>query len=586
MEKEQILACVQKYYGKLYGVEEAYDVSLIKYSENIIFKITFPSGKAPVVFRVHRPGYHTSEEILGEIIWMKELQEETDLLLPKVFPGKDGGLLQEMGLPDGQNAYVSVISFLNGNLLGALEGEDLEQAILDLGEMTAKMHKQSMNRKGKKLKRTIWDEKNYFGDDGDGIWGSWRDYKGLTKEQFGLFNAVEVFCKRKLREFEKGKTHFGLTHCDLHFCNIICDGEKKQIIDFDDAGYSYYLYDFGCSLVTYSKDLDVLTEKWVAGYEKVRKLSAKEKDMLPVFLLIRRFVRLAWLASHSESDTAKTVGEDYLTVTEELCRKILKEDREKVAVVTGAGQGLGLGVAERLCEEGRRVILLGRSESVLKEASRLKKMGYLAEGKLCDITKTDEIRNVVSEILRDYGKIHILVNNAGVAKISSFEETTDDLLNMQIGINIIGTWKMTQMVIPAMRKQAYGRIINISSVTGPFECDPGYAAYATTKAALLGFTKAIASEYAKDGITVNAVCPGFMKTPNVERNAMISNPDDPEMVLNEIAQKVPLKRMGTKEDVGAMVSFLASEDAGYVTGEEIIIDGGNIIPETGVMGCQ
>ena len=126
----------------------------------------------------------------------------------------------------------------------------------------------------------------------------------------------------------------------------------------------------------------------------------------------------------------------------------------------------------------------------------------------------------------------------------------------------------------------------MSSVTGAYECDKGYSAYATTKAAVIGFTKAIAAEYAGYGITSNAICPGFIMTPNVRRSAKTTNPDNPDMVIAKIANAVPVGKLGTPEQIGSMAVYLASDDAEYVTGTANIIDGGNIIPETGVMGTD
>jgi len=145
---------------------------------------------------------------------------------------------------------------------------------------------------------------------------------------------------------------------------------------------------------------------------------------------------------------------------------------------------------------------------------------------------------------------------------------------------------MTQAVIPYMKKNRYGRIVNMSSVTGPYECDRGYSAYAATKAALIGFTKAIASEYAEYGITCNAVCPGFILTPNVLRSAKTTNPDNPQSVIDKIAGAVPVKKLGTPEQIGSLVAFLAGDNAEYITGTANVIDGGNMIPETSVMGVH
>lgn len=260
---------------------------------------------------------------------------------------------------------------------------------------------------------------------------------------------------------------------------------------------------------------------------------------------------------------------------------------KKVAIVTGAAGGIGYGIAKVLADKGYIVCALGRSESIHKLSETFgddSNIERVVDTFLCDITNRGLIDEVVASIVEKYGRVDVLVNNAGVAKIRSFEETTEEYLDMHIDINIKGTWNMTQAVIKHMKKEMWGRIINISSVTGPFVCDKGYSAYALSKAALIGLTKALAVEYAEFGITCNAICPGFILTPNVRRSAATTNPDNPEKVLNKMAEKVPVGKLGTVEQVGNLVAFLASDEADYITGTSNIIDGGNMIPETGVMG--
>lgn len=261
-----------------------------------------------------------------------------------------------------------------------------------------------------------------------------------------------------------------------------------------------------------------------------------------------------------------------------------KGTEKRIAIVTGAAKGIGLGITEKLCENGFYVMLLGRGLEVMDETKRLISEGFAVEGYICDITNASSIKETVEKIIALHGTIDVLVNNAGVAKIKPFEETDEALLDFHMDVNIKGTWHMTKEVIPYMKAARYGRIINISSVTGAMVCDKGYAAYGMTKAALIGLTKAVAVEYAQYGITCNAICPGFILTPNVKRSAATTNPDNPQEVLDKIAAGVPMKALGTPRQVGALAAFLAGEEAGYITGTANVIDGGNMLPETNVMG--
>lgn len=257
---------------------------------------------------------------------------------------------------------------------------------------------------------------------------------------------------------------------------------------------------------------------------------------------------------------------------------------KQTALVTGAAKGIGLGITKKLCGAGRRVIMLGHSREVLEQASRLEEEGYEVYGLLCDITDGAAVKKMAEEIYSRWGSVQILVNNAGVAKLNRFEETDDEMLDLHINTNLKGTWRMIQSLIPHMKEQRYGRIVNLSSVTGLMVCDKGYTAYGMTKAGIVGLTKTIAVEYAEYGITCNAVCPGFVLTPNVERNATVTCPNDPGSVLSKMADRVPAGRLGTPEDIGALVTFLTSQEAGYITGTVNVIDGGSLLPETGVMG--
>ena len=183
-----------------------------------------------------------------------------------------------------------------------------------------------------------------------------------------------------------------------------------------------------------------------------------------------------------------------------------------------------------------------------------------------------------------YGKIDILVNNAGVCRLEKFMDMDDKLRDFHFDINIKGTWNVSKACVPYMQKNLSGSIVNLSSVTGPNVADPGEVAYATTKAAVLGFTKSLAAELASDSIRVNAIMPGYIHTPMVDGMSKDSNPNNPESVIDGIAAAIPLKRLATPLEIGELAAFLASSEASYITGQGIVIDGGSTLPETMTMG--
>ena len=254
----------------------------------------------------------------------------------------------------------------------------------------------------------------------------------------------------------------------------------------------------------------------------------------------------------------------------------------KVAIVTGAARGNGEGVARVMAREGATVVLTDVLDLVHETAKSISGNGYKAVSFKMDITKSAEVNSVVQKVLEQFGKIDILVNNAGVLKLMTLVDMTDEVRDRMIDVNIKGTFIVTKAVLPGMLERKYGRIVNLSSVTGPLVADIGETAYAATKAAIWGFTRALAFEVAKYGITVNAICPGMIDTDMVRNIAVETNPNDPQSVLKDLARGIPMGRLGTIEEVGELVAFLASDESKYITGTPILIDGGSTLPESGI----
>ncbi len=248
--------------------------------------------------------------------------------------------------------------------------------------------------------------------------------------------------------------------------------------------------------------------------------------------------------------------------------------KNKVAVVTGGAMGNGLGIVKMFLKEGAKVAILDYSDGLQKTLDDLKNdhvCGYKV-----DIRDRAKVENAIERINKRFGKIDIVVNNAGVCKLESFENIDDELRDFHFDINIKGTWNVTKEALKYMKE---GSIINLSSVTGPMVADKGEVAYATTKAALIGFTKALAMELVDKNIRVNAILPGYILTPMVLN--MTNENDD---IIDSIEKGIPMKRMGTIEEIGKLAAFLASDEASYITGQGIIIDGGSTLPETMIVG--
>lgn len=248
----------------------------------------------------------------------------------------------------------------------------------------------------------------------------------------------------------------------------------------------------------------------------------------------------------------------------------------KVALITGGYKGIGRGIVDVFLKYGAKVIVLDLDESV----KDLNNDNVLAIN--VDIREKDAIKNAIEEGINKFKKLDIIVNNAGICKLDSFLNMSDELRNFHFDININGTWNVTKEGLKYLSSGS--AIVNLSSVTGPMVADPGEVAYATSKAAVLGFTKSLAAELASKNIRVNAIMPGYVHTPLVDSMAVDSNPDNPNSVIEGIANAIPLKRLANPKEIGELAAFLASDEASYITGQGIVIDGGSTLPETTTMG--
>jgi len=242
--------------------------------------------------------------------------------------------------------------------------------------------------------------------------------------------------------------------------------------------------------------------------------------------------------------------------------------KDKVAIVTGAGRGLGRGIALKLGREGAKVavadVIEANAQSVAQEICQA---GGKAIGARADISIKPEVEALFAKVVAELGPIDILVNNAGINRDAALHKMTDEQWDKVIAVNLTGTFYCLRLAAQQMRERGYGRIVNVSSMSwlGNF----GQANYAASKAGVVGLTKTAARELAKKGITVNAVCPGFIDT-EMTRGV-------PPNVWEAMVGKIWTGRVGSPEDVGNVVAYLASDEASYVTGEVINISGGMVL---------
>lgn len=263
----------------------------------------------------------------------------------------------------------------------------------------------------------------------------------------------------------------------------------------------------------------------------------------------------------------------------------MKKLEGKVAIITGAGAGVGEGIAEAYAKYGAKMVLFSKSANVEGVAERLRKE-YDADILVYqgNVVNKDDLKAAVALAVEKFGRVDIACCNAGVFKLAPFEEMTDEVRDFHIDVNIKGVWNTCQAVIPNMLANGSGAIVIASSVTGDLVADSGESAYALSKAALVGLTKALAIEYAQKNIRVNCTQLGYSRTPMVERAAIDSCPEDPESVIAGIAAGIPMKRLALPIEVGELFAFLGCAESSYLTGSQIVIDGGSTLPETATVG--
>jgi len=240
--------------------------------------------------------------------------------------------------------------------------------------------------------------------------------------------------------------------------------------------------------------------------------------------------------------------------------------RDRVAIITGAGQGIGRGIVLKLAEKGADVVVSDiKAQTAQATARDAQALGRRALAVKADVSQRSEVENMVATAFTEFGKIDILVNNAGIARSATLLKLTDEAWDEVLDVNLKSIFYATQAVAPHMMDARYGKIINISSIYGRTGTI-GDSNYVASKAGIIGFTKSVARELARHNINVNAILPGMIDTPLLQ--------GIPDEYLRPMVKEIPLRRVGTPEDVGHVAAFLASEEASYITGATIEVTGG------------
>ena len=242
----------------------------------------------------------------------------------------------------------------------------------------------------------------------------------------------------------------------------------------------------------------------------------------------------------------------------------------KTAIVTGAGSGIGLATTRRLATEGATVIMADVRDAD-DEAADIIKSGNTARFVLADVGQESQVRALVDEVVSSHGRVDILVNNAGIAFARTVPDTTLEEWDRLMNVNLKGVFLCSRAVIPIMQQQGGGVIVNVSSEQGLVGASEN-AAYTATKGGVIQLTKSMAIDHGQDGIRVNCVCPGPVKTPLFD--GFVESVEDPEAELRSFVEATILKRLGRPEEIASVIAFLASEESSYMTGSVVVADGG------------
>ena len=245
----------------------------------------------------------------------------------------------------------------------------------------------------------------------------------------------------------------------------------------------------------------------------------------------------------------------------------------KTALITGASKGIGEGIARAFAKHGANLVLAARGSETQALAQSLCESGAKAIAVKMDVSDMASVQAGYEAAVQAFGGVDILVSNAGICRLGDFLTQSDADRDAHLDINVKGAWNTCKAVLPGMVARKWGRVVIMSSVTGDMVADPGEAAYAMSKAALVGLTKALAREFAP-----------YVNTPMVQGMARQSCPENPQSVVDGIAASIPLGRLADPMEVGELAAFLASDESSYLTGAQFVIDGGSTLPETSTMG--
>ncbi len=306
-----------------YDIAPVQSLALVNISENATFRLDTIDGQS-FALRVHRPGYHSLAAINSELAWLMALRRDGVAITPVPVPGRDGLLVQHVPGTSGEEPRRVVLSQWESGR-EPLISDDLFAHFATLGETAARMHIHARGwLRPDGFTRFTWDFDTALGEDKP-HWGRWREGMGVDGAKRALFGRTVRAIGRRLEAYGKGHDRFGLVHGDLRLANLLIDGDAVKVIDFDDCGFSWFMYDAATPVSFYEHEPQVpaLLEAWCAGYRRVMPLAAEDEAEIPTFVMLRRLLLVAWIGTHTETELAKSMGTAYTSQTVHLCEAYL-----------------------------------------------------------------------------------------------------------------------------------------------------------------------------------------------------------------------------------------------------------------------
>jgi len=303
-----------------YGCHPQAAVTLINVSENATYRIDDPDA-GPSILRVHRLGYHTDGEIASELAWMDALRAEAGVRTPRVLPAGDGRRIVTATDPaSGEQRRCVRFEYLPGTE----PADDSLPHFAELGEITARMHRHAREwPRPAGFSRFHWDYDAAFG--AEARWGRWQDGIGVGAPEREVLGRLDATLRSRLTAYGTGPDRYGLVHADTRLANLLVDGGRVSVIDFDDSGFSWYLYDAGTSVSFFEHEPHVpaLVDAWLTGYRRVSDLPADDEAEIWTFIMYRRLLLVAWIGSHSAAEIAQQLGAGYTTGSCDLAESYL-----------------------------------------------------------------------------------------------------------------------------------------------------------------------------------------------------------------------------------------------------------------------